>query len=99
MLYLPMEQNRFSTESMTSSRKYKTTAYKIDNGMLHDVLDQIYNDPDPYPYVKQLKSKHDGRRAFYVIHTRWLGPNHVNVKASEAEAFLQTSKDDGKKKV
>ena len=49
------------------------------------ILDQICKDTDLYPYVKQHKSKRDGRGAFYAIHSRWLGSNHVNATASEAE--------------
>ena len=50
------------------------------------------------PYVKQHKSKSYGRGAFYAIHFRWLGPNHVNTTASEAEMVLQMSTYDGEKK-
>ena len=42
-------------------------------------------------------SKRDGRVAFYAINSRWLGPNHVNVSASDTEAALQMSLYDGKK--
>ena len=63
--------------------------------MVYDVLDQICKDTDLYPYVKLHKSKGDGRGAFYAIHFRWLGPNHVNAIASEA---LQTSTYDGEKR-
>ena len=65
--------------------------YKIDNRMVYDVLDQICKDIDLYPYVKQHKPKRDSRGAFYAIHSRWLGPNHVNVTALEAEIALLTS--------
>ena len=53
--------------------------YKIDNRSVYDILDQIYKEIDLYPYVKQQKSNRDGKGAFYVIHSRWLGPNHVNM--------------------
>ena len=48
--------------------------------------------------MSNSKFKRDGRGAFYAIHSRWLGPNHVNATASEAEMALQTSTYDGKKK-
>ena len=70
------------------------TEYKIDNRMVYDVLDQICKDP----YVKQHKSKRDGSGAFCAIHSGWLGPNHDNVTASEAEMSLQTSTYDGEKR-
>ena len=62
--------------------------YKIDNKTVYDILDQICKDTDLYPYVKKHKSKRDGRGAFYALHSRWLGPNHVKAKASEDEAVL-----------
>ena len=55
------------------------------------MLDQICKDTDLYPYVKQHKSKRDSKEAFYAIHSRWLGPNHVNMTASKAKTALQMS--------
>ena len=66
--------------------------------MVYDVLDQICKDTDLYPYVKQHKSKRDVREAFYAIHSRWLGPNHVNMIASETEMALQMSRYDKEKR-
>ena len=58
--------------------------YKIDNRSVLVILDQIYKNTNLYPHVKQYKSKRDGRGALFAIHSRWLGPKHVNVTASEA---------------
>ena len=55
-------------------------------------------DTDLYPNVKQHKSKRDGKGAFYAIESRWLGLNHVNMTASEAEVALQMSTYYGEKK-
>ena len=66
--------------------------------MVYDILDQICKDTDLYPYIKQHKSKREGIGAFYAIHSRWLGPNHVNATASEAEMALQMSMYDGEKR-
>ena len=98
MLHLLTKQNRLHTESITSIRKEHTEAYKIDNRMLHAILDQICKDMDFYPYVKFFKSKQEVRGAFYYIHASWLRPNHVNVRASEAVTALQTMTYGGKKK-
>ena len=68
-----------------------TPEYEIDNRTVYDVLDQIFKDTDLYPYVKQHKSERDDRGAFFAIHSRWLGLNHVNATASEAEMALQLS--------
>ena len=65
----------------------------------YDILDQICQVTDLYPYIKQCKSKGDGRGAFHAIHSKWLGPNHVNKTASEAEMALQMCMYDSKKKV
>ena len=72
--------------------------YKIDIRSVNDIVDQICNGADLYPYVKQHMSKMDGREAFYAIDSRCLGSNHVNVTASEAEMALQTSMYDGETK-
>ena len=40
----------------------------------------------------------DGRGEFYAIYSMWLGPNHVNVIAAEAELSFQMSTYDGEKK-
>ena len=48
--------------------------------------------------MKQHKSNRDGRGAFYAILSRWLGQNHVNDKASEAEMVLQMLTYDGDKR-
>ena len=44
MLHLPMEQNRFWTESMASTRAEHRAAYKIDNRTAYANLDQIFKD-------------------------------------------------------
>ena len=71
---------------------------EIDNRTTYDILDQICKDTDLYPCVKQHKATRDGRGAFYAIHSRWLGPNHVNATASEAEMASQMLKFDGGKR-
>ena len=73
--------------------------YNIDNRSVYDILDQISDNTDLYSYVKKHKSKRDGRGVFYTIHSRWLGPNHVNATASKAKMVLQTSTYEGEKKV
>ena len=70
--------------------------FRESKSVQHDILDHIGKDTDLYPYVKQHKSKRDGRGAFY--HSRWLGLNHVNATVSEAEMALQTSTYDGEKR-
>ena len=72
--------------------------YTIDNRMVYDILDQICKDTDLYPYVKQHNAERDQRGAFYAIYSRWLGLNHVNAMASEAEMALQTSAYDSEKR-
>ena len=66
LLHLPQDKNNILLEC-------DIQWYKIDNRNVYDILDQICKDTDLYPYVKQHKSKKDGRGAFYAIHSRWLG--------------------------
>ena len=54
---------------------------EIDKRTTYDILDQICKATDLHPYVKQYMFKMDGRGAFYAIHSRWLGLNHVNATA------------------
>ena len=77
--------------------KIHVAAYKIDKRTVYDILDQICKDTNLYSYIKQHKSKRDGRGASNSIHSSWLGPNHVNATASEAELALQMSMYNGEK--
>ena len=81
MLHLPADKNQVTSEQGAQSVSQCMSEYKIDNRTVYDILDQICNDMDMYSYVKQHRSKRDGRGAFYAIHSRWLGPNHVSATA------------------
>ena len=95
MLHLPLNKNKLLLESGAHKVQDHTTEYIINYRAVYDILDQICKDTDLYPYIKQHKSKRDDRGAFYAIHSRWLGLNHVNATASEAEMALQISTYDG----
>ena len=97
MLHLPPDKNKLLLERDAHRVQDHTAEYVIDNRMVYDILDEICKDTDLHLYVKQHKSKRDGRGAFYAIHSRWLGPNHVNATASEAEMALQMSTYDGER--
>ena len=96
MLHLPPDKNELLPENQ--SIQVCTVEYKIDNRMVFDILVQFCKDTDLYPYVKQYKPNRDSKGKFYAIHSRWLGPNHVNTTASEAEMALQMPTYDGEKK-
>ena len=49
-------------------------------------------------YVKKYKVRMDYQEALCAIHQQFLGPNHVNATASEAENSLQTSTYDSERK-
>ena len=98
MLHLPSEKNQLLLERDVHNIQDHLAEYKIDSRMVYDVLDQICKDRDLCPYMKQHKSKRDGRGAFYAIHSRLLGLNNVNAIASEAEMALQMSTYDGEKR-
>ena len=72
--------------------------YEMDNRTVYDILNQICKHTDLYPYVKQHKSKRDGRGAFYAIHFWQMGLNHVNAAVSDAEMALQMLTYDREKK-
>ena len=85
MLYLPPDKNRLHDEQSAHSVKEHTAEYKMDNRSVYDILDHICKDTDLYPYFKQHQSKRDGTGAFYTLHSRWIGPIHVNASATKAE--------------
>ena len=87
MLHQPPDKNKL----------HNKLEYEVDNRSVYDILDQICKDTNLYPYVKQHKSNRDGRGAYYAIYSSWLGPNHVNVTASETLLALLMSTYDGKK--
>ena len=98
MLQLPSDKNKVCNEQSAQSLTQHTVEYKIDKRTVYDILHQICKNTDLYPYAKQHKSKRDSRGAYNAIHSRSLGPNHVNATASEAEMALQTLMYDGEKK-
>ena len=98
MSHLPSDKNKMHNEQSALSVTMLMPEYEIDNMTVYDILDHICKDTDLYPYVKQFKSKRDSWGAFYAIHSRWLGQNHVNATASEAEMALQMLTYDGEKK-
>ena len=98
MLHLPSDKKKLHNKQSAQSVTQHTTEYKKDNRTVCAILDQICKDTDLNPHVKQHKSKRDGREAFYTIHSWWIGPNHVNTTATEAEIVLQMSTYDGEKK-
>ena len=91
MLHLPPDRNKLHDEKSAQLVKECMAEYKIENRSVNDILDQICKNTDLYPSVKQQKSKKDGRGAFYAIHSRWLGPNHVNKTEPEAELVFPIS--------
>ena len=98
MLHISSDKNRLQIKQSAQLVQEHTTAYTIDNRSVYDIFGQICKDTQLYLYIKQHKSKRDGTGAFYVIHSRWLGPNHVNVTDSEAELVLQMLMYNRKKK-
>ena len=94
MLHLHSGKNKLHNKLVIKH----TAKYKIDNRSIYDILDQICKDTDLYLYVKQHKSKRDGKGAYYAIHSSWLFSNHANATASEAEMAFQMSTYNSKKK-
>ena len=82
MLHLPPKKNELISEHDIQSVKMHTAEYEIETRSVYDILDQICKDTNLYLYVKEHKSKRNSRGAFYAIHSKWFGPNHVNATAS-----------------
>ena len=89
MLHLPADKNMVHNKQSVPSVSKHMPEYKIDNRIVYDIIDPIYKDTNLYLYVKQHKSKREGREGFHAIESKWLGPNHVNANESEAEMTLQ----------
>ena len=66
VLHLLQEKNKILWEKDAQTALMHKVEYKIDNKTVYDILNQIYKDTDLYQYVKQQKSKRDGRKAYYV---------------------------------
>ena len=81
MLRIPPDKNRLHDEQSEKNVQQSTRQ----TTEVSNILDHICNDTDLHPYVKQHRSKKNGKGALYAIHSRWLGLNHVNTAASEAK--------------
>ena len=64
LLHLLSNNNKVHNEQSALSVRGLMPEYKIDNRTVYDILDQICKNIYLYPYVKQHKSKRDGRGAF-----------------------------------
>ena len=64
ILYSLPDKNKLLTKREVSLIKGHTARYKIDNTTVYDILDQICNDTDLYPHVKQHKSRGIAERHF-----------------------------------
>ena len=80
----PAKKNKLLSGKDAQTAWAHTAEYEIDSPTVWDILDQICKDTDLYMYFKQHKSNRDSRGAHHAIHSRWLGPNHVNTTASGA---------------
>ena len=90
IIHLSPDKNKLLLEHNVHSVKEHRPENKINNRTVYNTLAQICKDTDMYPYVKKHMSKRDGRGAYYAIYSKWLGPDHVSMMASEAEAVLLT---------
>ena len=88
MLHLPPDKNKLHNEQSAQSVTENMAEYEIIRSV-YDILDYTCNDTVLHPYIKQHKSKRDGRMALYAIHS--CGWASINVTASEAEIALQMS--------
>ena len=75
MLHLLLDKNKlFLDHNFHSVKEYMA---------VYDILNHTCKDTDLSPYVKQQTSIRDSRGAFFAIHSKWLGPNHVRATVSK----------------
>ena len=98
MLDLHLDKNKLHNKKTAQLVQSLTVEYKIDNSSVYSIHDQICEETNLYPHVKQHKSKRDSSGAFDAIHSRLVGPSPVKTVALEAEFALQMSTYDGEKK-
>ena len=95
MLNLPPNKNKHLLEISADRVKDHTAEYIIGNRMVYvtSVRIQICIHTSTNTSPQEMEEGY-----FYAIHSRWLGPNHVNSTASKAEMTLQMSTYDVEKR-
>ena len=56
MLHLPLDKNQLHNEQSAQSVRECIAEYKIDNGSVYNIMDQIFKDTDLYLYDKKYKT-------------------------------------------
>jgi hypothetical protein len=72
--------------------------YLHDRSRVWQTMSEICQDDKSWTYVKPFQRSRDGRGAYRALHTHYLGLNHVNNMANEAESKLARASYDGEKK-
>jgi hypothetical protein len=76
----------------------RTDTFKTDNAKVWEILSKMTRDKTCWTYVKQGQRNKDGRVAFMALYDHYLGPNHMNHEAAQAEATLNRLTYQGEKK-
>jgi hypothetical protein len=72
--------------------------YQHDKTKVWQSLSEMTREEKCWTYVKPFQRARDGRGAFLALHTHYLGANHVNNMASEAESKLAKAMYHGEKR-
>jgi hypothetical protein len=73
-------------------------SYLTDRASVWDVLNTMCRELTSATYIKPAACTHDGRMAYKGLHDHYLGPNNVDVMATEAEKKLATASYRGEQK-
>jgi hypothetical protein len=76
----------------------KLPTYQHNRTKVWQAQSEMTRDEKCWTYVKPFQRTRDGRGAYLVLHTHYLGANHVNNMASEAESRLAKAMYHGKKR-
>jgi hypothetical protein len=86
--YATLEEEMIRRMPHTDAAGDGLPTYQHDRTKVWQALSDMTRDEKCWTYVKPFQRARDGRSAFLALHTHYLGANHANNMASEAESSL-----------
>jgi hypothetical protein len=96
--YATPEEEMIRRMPHTDAAGIELPTYQHDRTKVWQALSEMTRDEKCWTYVKPFQRTCDGRGAFLALHTHYLGANHVNNMASEAESKLAKAMYHGEKR-
>jgi hypothetical protein len=96
--YATPEEEMISRMPHVDAAGDELPTYQHDRTKVWQSLSEMTRDEKCWTYVKPFQRARDGRGAFMALHTHYLGANHVNNMASEAESRLAKAMYHGEKR-